>query len=226
MKFKQSKLILILVVIALIIGGILYKVVFYENYTYNYTYISAENNKIEKEQINAIETMLKDNGCNYEKTQFDMLSVDDKKNFVIRNSEYNKLAKSIKLEKVKLKENEAFLIPGYDLGIRKFGYTKEIKGLKKIKVTDKELDVVGVSNKRIPATGRMVLTSLFKSQVVVSDNLYEKLQKNSESKIVKVYGYNFSDERKAQDMTRKLEENKLFKYDSENKGKFHLLEKE
>jgi len=218
MKFKQSKLILILIVISLILGGTyaFYKVAFCGGYTYKYTFISSENNKREKEQINAVEATIKDNGCNYEKTQFDMLSVDDNKNVVIKNSEYNKLAKSLNLKEVDLKENETILIPTYDLGIRKLSYTKEIKGLKKFKVTDKGLDVVGVANKRIPSTGKTVLGSWFKSQAVVSDSLYEKLQKNSESKLVKVYGYNFSDEKKAEEVTKNLRNNDLLKSSEDN----------
>ena len=55
-------------------------------------YISKEDNKNKNEQLSLIENTLKENKYNYNKTVYNVLEINDSNDYVIKNSEYNKIA--------------------------------------------------------------------------------------------------------------------------------------
>ncbi|MEO3216962.1 hypothetical protein [Romboutsia sp. 1001216sp1] len=146
-----------------------------------------------------------------------MLKVDDNNNMVIKESEYNKLANKLDLEKVRVNDKEAAIIPRYD-GIKNFKYMNELKELTNYKVENNNLKVVSVVDKKI------LITGLFKSQIIISDNLYNKLEKDSENKIVTVKGYEFKENSKSDKAILQIKENKLFSNNNEN-DIFYLFSK-
>jgi len=204
MKFSKSKIILIcLLVIVILAGGFVFKeFIISDNFPYSCTYISAEGNEKEQEQLMTIENLLKDNNYKYEQIKFQLLNTKDN-SVVIKNSEYNKLSKVLGFKEVKLKENETLIIPKYD-GLKNFKYRKELKEVKKFKVDDIELDVIGIGYKKILVTG------LFNSQIVVSDSLYEDLQSSNENKILNVFAYNFEEDDTIKGLFDKLKRDSLF----------------
>lgn len=204
MKFSKSKIILIcLLVIVILAGGFVFKeFIISDNFPYSCTYISSEGNEKEQEQLMTIENLLKDNNYKYEQIKFQLLNTKDN-SVVIKSSEYNKLSKLLGFKEVELKENETLIIPKYD-GLKNFKYRKELKEVKKFKVDDIELDVMGIGYKKILVTG------LFNSQIVVSDSLYEYLQSSNENKILNVFAYNFEEDDTIKGLFDKLKRNSLF----------------
>lgn len=208
---------LISAAVILIGGKFVYDNFIDDDFTYPLTYISIEGNKREKDQIDTIEKSLESNKCKFEEINFEMLKVDDKNNMVIKESEYNKLANKLDLEKVKVNDKEAAIIPRYD-GIKNFKYMNELKEITNYKVENNNLKVVGVVDKKI------LITGLFKSQIIISDNLYNKLEKDSENKIVTVKGYEFKENSKSDKAILQIKENKLFSNNNQN-DKFYLFSK-
>lgn len=217
---KLSKRIIVGLISAAVIfigGKFVYDNFIDDDFTYPLTYISIEGNKREKDQIDTIEKSLESNKCKFEEINFEMLKVDDKNNMVIKESEYNKLANKLDLEKVKVNDKEAAIIPRYD-GKKNFKYMNELKELTNYKVENNNLKVVGVVDKKI------LITGLFKSQIIISDNLYNKLEKDSENKIVTVKGYEFKENSKSDKAILKIKENKSFSNNNEN-DLFYLFSK-
>lgn len=218
MKLSKRIIVGLISAAVILIGGkFVYDNFIDDDFTYPLTYISIEGNKREKDQIDTIEKSLESNKCKFEEINFEMLKVDDKNNMVIKESEYNKLANKLDLEKVKVNDKEAAIIPRYD-GIKNFKYMNELKELTNYKVENNNLKVVGVVDKKI------LITGLFKSQIIISDNLYNKLEKDSENKIVTVKGYEFKENSKSDKAILQIKENKLFSNNNQN-DKFYLFSK-
>ncbi|WP_195940312.1 hypothetical protein [Romboutsia sp. 1001713B170131_170501_G6] len=218
MKLSKRIIVGLISAAVILIGGkFVYDNFIDDDFTYPLTYISIEGNKREKDQIDTIEKSLESNKCKFEKINFEMLKVDDKNNMVIKESEYNKLANKLDLEKVKVNDKEAAIIPRYD-GIKNFKYMNELKELTNYKVENNNLKVVGVVDKKI------LITGLFKSQIIISDNLYNKLEKDSENKIVTVKGYEFKENSKSDKAILQIKENKSFSNNNEN-DIFYLFSK-
>lgn len=218
MKLSKRIIVGLISAAVILIGGkFVYDNFIDDDFTYPLTYISIEGNKREKDQIDTIEKSLESNKCKFEKINFEMLKVDDKNNMVIKESEYNKLANKLDLEKVKVNDKEAAIIPRYD-GIKNFKYMNELKELTNYKVENNNLKVVGVVDKKI------LITGLFKSQIIISDNLYNKLEKDRENKIVTVKGYEFKENSKSDKAILQIKENKSFSNNNEN-DLFYLFSK-
>ena len=218
MKLSKRTIVGLLSAVVILIGGkFVYDNFIDDDFTYPLTYISIEGNKREKDQIDTIEKSLNSNKCKFEEINFEMLKVDDNNNMVIKESEYNKLANKLDLEKVRVNDKEAAIIPRYD-GIKNFKYMNELKELTNYKVENNNLKVVGVVDKKI------LITGLFKSQIIISDNLYNKLEKDSENKIVTVKGYEFKENSKSDKAILQIKENKLFSNNNEN-DIFYLFSK-
>ncbi|MDB8805942.1 MULTISPECIES: hypothetical protein [unclassified Romboutsia] len=218
MKLSKRIIVGLISAAVILIGGkFVYDNFIDDDFTYPLTYISIEGNKREKDQIDTIEKSLESNKCKFEEINFEMLKVDDKNNMVIKESEYNKLANKLDLEKVKVNDKEAAIIPRYD-GIKNFKYMNELKELTNYKVENNNLKVVGVVDKKI------LITGLFKSQIIISDNLYNKLEKDSENKIVTVKGYEFKENSKSDKAILQIKENKSFSNNNEN-DLFYLFSK-
>ena len=218
MKLSKRTIVGLLSAAVILIGGkFVYDNFIDDDFTYPLTYISIEGNKREKDQIDTIEKSLESNKCKFEEINFEMLKVDDKNNMVIKESEYNKLANKLDLEKVKVNDKEAAIIPRYD-GIKNFKYMNELKELTNYKVENNNLKVVSVVDKKI------LITGLFKSQIIISDNLYNKLEKDSENKIVTVKGYEFKENSKSDKAILQIKENKSFSNNNEN-DLFYLFSK-
>ncbi|CEI73136.1 MULTISPECIES: hypothetical protein [Romboutsia] len=218
MKLSKRTIVGLLSAAVILIGGkFVYDNFIDDDLTYPLTYISIEGNKREKDQIDTIEKSLNSNKCKFEEINFEMLKVDDNNNMVIKESEYNKLANKLDLEKVRVNDKEAAIIPRYD-GIKNFKYMNELKELTNYKVENNNLKVVSVVDKKI------LITGLFKSQIIISDNLYNKLEKDSENKIVTVKGYEFKENSKSDKAILQIKENKLFSNNNEN-DIFYLFSK-
>ncbi len=218
MKLSKRIIVGLISAAVILIGGkFVYDNFIDDDFTYPLTYISIEGNKREKDQIDTIDKSLESNKCKFEEINFEMLKVDDKNNMVIKESEYNKLANKLDLEKVKVNDKEAAIIPRYD-GIKNFKYMNELKELTNYKVENNNLKVVGVVDKKI------LITGLFKSQIIISDNLYNKLEKDSENKIVTVKGYEFKENSKSDKAILQIKENKSFSNNNEN-DLFYLFSK-
>lgn len=206
MKFTKGKVIAAVLGIMVIAGGVSVYKSSINDYPYRLIYMSEEGNKKEKSQEEAINEALK--GSNAKETNFDMLKVDDKGTVVIKQTEYNKLAKDKSLKEVDLSGDEAMIIPRYD-GIKNISYLKKQKEVKEFKAKDIDLKIKGVLNKKI------LITGLFKNQFVVSDKTYEKLSKDS--KILEVNGYDYESNKNIQNNVTKLFKNKLFSISNDDR---------
>lgn len=218
MNFLKSKLFYTFIAIVVVVGGfyIAKDYILEENFPYIYTYITNEDNQLKEQQINLIEKTLKDNNKKYEKIQFEMLNVDNSNTVVIRKTEYNVLAKKLNSNEANLKENETMIIPRYD-GMINTEYRKELEEVEKFKLGAIELKVVDVGSKKILVTG------LFENQLVISDEVYEKMKKESTNKIINIYGYNFDNLGGSGEMTRKLKMDDLFADMYERTKEYYLL---
>ncbi|MCC3866729.1 hypothetical protein [Terrisporobacter mayombei] len=201
MKISKGKVIAAILGIIVIAGGVSVYKSSTNDYPYRLIYISEEGNKQEKSQEEAINEALK--GLNVKETDFDMLKVDDKGTVVIKQSEYNKLAKDKRLKEVNLSGDEAMIIPRYD-GIKNISYLKKQKGIKEFKVKDIDLKIKGVLNKKI------LITGLFTNQLVVSDKTYEKLSKDS--KTLEISGYDYELNKDTKNNVASLFKNKSFSF--------------
>ncbi|WP_018590639.1 hypothetical protein [Terrisporobacter glycolicus] len=206
MKFSKGKVIAAVLGILVIVGGVSVYKSLINDYPYRLIYISEEGNKKEKSQEEAINEALK--GSNAKETNFDMLKVDDKGTVVIKQTEYNKLAKDKSLKVVDLSGDEAMIIPRYD-GIKNLSYLNKQKEVKEFKAKDIDIKIKGVLNKKI------LITGLFKNQFVVSDKTYEKLSKDS--KILKVNGYDYESNKNIQNNVTRLFKNKLFSISNDDR---------
>lgn len=138
-----------------------------------------------------------------------------KNNMVIKESEYNKLAKESGLKEVNVKENETIIIPRYD-GIKNTKYLKEQKSIKEFKINDKTLKVSGVGEEKIFVTG------LFDNQLIVSDKVYDELCKNKDNKDVKVMAYDYKVKEDIKNAMTKFKPDSLF---SNNNDSFYFISK-
>ncbi|RDY24364.1 hypothetical protein CHF27_003135 [Romboutsia maritimum] len=213
MKLSKGKLagIVIGVAIAVIGGNFIYNNFLNDNddLQYRLTYISMEGNREEKQQEEAIKNGLKDTKVS--EVDFTMLQLDENENMVMKESEYNKLAEKLNLKKVTLKDDEAMIIPSYD-GIKNSKYLKEQESIKEYKLREKNLNMLGVLDKKILVAG------LYKHQFIISDKLYNEF--SSDSKTLNIKGYDFKDNKKTNQSLLNLFATKLF---DKNNNKLFLL---
>lgn len=163
-------------------------------YPFIIQYLTREYNKDKDTQVNIIEESLKDNGYNYDKTVFNFISIGDTNKFVISQSEFNKIALKLNLDKVNLNENETIIVPRYTDS----KYIKTLEELKEFEVGNNKLKVKGI------ASGKIFPMGYGESTVVVNDNLYNKLEKDSSNQHVISYGYDYKDWEKSADMDKIL----------------------
>lgn len=75
-------------------------------YPYILNLTSSENNKAESEQIKIIEDTLHEDGYKFNKTHFKILNIENSRQYVVSNSEFNIVGKKLGIDSVELKENE------------------------------------------------------------------------------------------------------------------------
>ncbi|SCI95391.1 Uncharacterised protein [uncultured Clostridium sp.] len=215
MKISKNKIISLVLGVTVLAGGFFsFKAFMGENYPYRLVYISEKGNPNEKLQKEAINKVFK--GTDMKETNFDMLEVDDKGTVVIDQTEYNKLAKEKNLKEVNLTDDETMIIPRYD-GLKNKKYLDEQKEKKEFKVKDMTLKVKGVLNNKI------LITGLFKNQLVVSDKTYDKISRDS--KTLDISGYNYEANTDIKNKVASLFKNKLFSI-SEGDRLFYLIGKD
>lgn len=204
---KRKKIILGIIISSVILVGGKFS---YDNFikddsfTYTLTYISIQGNEKEENQINKINEVIKSNECKYEETDFNMLKVDEENNVVIKESEYNKLAKKNGFDEVDLNDNDTMIIPTYD-GLKNISYIKELKEVKGYSIDDLKLNVVGVTKNKILVDG------MFKNQLIVDDIVYDKLLEDTENKSMLIKGFDIADKIKSEIVSKELKTDKLLK---------------
>lgn len=184
------------------------------NYPFVINYISKEDNKNKNEQLRLIENTLKENKYNYNKTVYNVLEINDSNDYVIKNSEYNKIAGKLGLDKVSLDKNQAVLVPRFN----DTQYRNKLKDTSMFTALNNKLKVVGVSKDKI-------FPLVYGQNIaVVNDSLYSDLAKDSSSINTNVYGYDYKNWENSGDIISKLQEkiqkNSLNDYD---KGKYYEI---
>ncbi|GAA0103986.1 ABC transporter permease [Paraclostridium sordellii] len=179
------------------------------NYPFVINYIIKEDNKNKNEQLSLIENTLKENKYNYNKTIYNVLEINDSNDYVIKNSEYNKIAGKLGLDKVSLDKNQAVLVPRFN----DTQYRNKLKDTSMFTALNNKLKVVGVSKDKIFPLG------YGQNIAVVNDSLYSDLAKDSSSINTNVYGYDYKNWENSGDIISKLQEkiqkNSLNDYDKD-----------
>lgn len=164
-------------------------------YPYVLTYTSSKDNKVEKEQIKIIEDELNKGGYVYDKSSFNVLDLENKGRYILKESDFNNLGEKLKIENIRLNNNEALIIPRYTDS----KYQKGLKDIKTLEVGSKNLKVKGISSKKIIPAGYM------KTFMVVNDNLYLKLEKDSNNTEYIINGYNYDNWEKSYETAIKIQ---------------------
>ncbi|MEG2289413.1 MAG: hypothetical protein RR891_05290 [Clostridium sp.] len=217
---KKNKLILGVIISGVILVGGKFS---YDNFikddsfTHTLTYISIQGNEKEKNQINEINRVIKSNECKYEEIDFNMLKVDEENNVVIKESEYNKLAKKKGFKEVDLNDNDTMIIPRYD-GLKNTSYIKELKEVKEYSIDDLKLNAVGVTKNKILVEG------MFKNQLIIDDSVYNKLLEDIENKSILIKGFDIEDTKKSKLVSKELKSDKLFEKVKNEQSYFILSE--
>lgn len=213
---KKNKLFLSIIISGVILlgGKILYdNFIKDDGFVYTLTYISIQGNEKEESQINKINKVMKSNECKYDETNFGMLKVGEENNVIIKESEYNKLAKKKGFKVVDLNDNDTVIIPTYD-GVKNISYIKKLKEIKEYTIDDLKLNVVGVNNNKILVEG------IFKNQLIVDDKIYNKLLEDTENKTILIKGFDIEDKKMSKVVIKELRNDKLFKKAENNQFYF------
>lgn len=203
---KKNKLILGVIISGVILVGgkfVYDNLINDDGFVHTLTYISIQGNEKEENQIDRINEVLESNRCKYEETNFNMLKVDEENNVVIKESEYNEVAKKLGFEEVHLNDKDTMIIPRYD-GLKNISYFKELKEIKEYSIDDLELSVVGVMDNKI------IVEGLFKNQLIVDDALYNKLLEDTENKPMLIMGFDIESKKESEAVSADLKKDKLF----------------
>ncbi|MEG2919271.1 MAG: hypothetical protein RR851_15250, partial [Clostridium sp.] len=145
------------------------------------------------------------------------LKVDEENNVVIKESEYNKLAKKKGFKEVDLNDNDTMIIPRYD-GLKNTSYIKELKEVKEYSIDDLKLNAVGVTKNKILVEG------MFKNQLIIDDSVYNKLLEDIENKSILIKGFDIEDTKKSKLVSKELKSDKLFEKVKNEQSYFILSE--
>lgn len=151
-------------------------------YPYILNLTSSDNNKAESEQIKIIEDTLHEDGYKFNKTHFKILNIGNSRQYVVRNSEFNRVGKKLGIDNVELKENETSIIPRFDTT----KYRDGLKEINSLKVGSEDLKVKGIASNRITDVGMM------DSLLVINDNMYSKLEKDKNNVTFNIIGYDYN----------------------------------
>ncbi|NLO90341.1 MAG: ABC transporter permease [Clostridia bacterium] len=162
------------------------------------TYTSYSGNENEQQHIKTIDEMLESHGFHYEKYQSKVIkqvSKDSQVIHVIKQSDYNKRASALGLERVVLDKGQALLVPVY---VRFDPKRDKTLSQKNIALDNGEinLEVVGVAPKVIFYSG------LFRNLVVVNDETFNKITDIQEK--YHSYSYDIPDWLNTIEVTEKL----------------------
>lgn len=217
---KKNKLILGVIISGVILvgGKFLYdNFIKDDSFTHTLTYISIQGNEKEENQISTINSVINLNKCKYEETDFNMLRVDEENNVVIKESEYNKIAKKKGFKEVDLNEKDTMIIPRFD-GLKNISYIKELKEVNEYSIDDLKLNVVGVTKNKI------LLEGMFENQLIVDDSVYNKLLEDTENESMLIKAFDIEDKEQSKLVSKELKQDKLFQREK-NKQSYFLLSK-
>lgn len=185
-----------------------------KNFPLDFNYISLENNKDEKEHIKDIEESLKKDNLLKNKISINIINEKSSNNsniYLIKVSDYNRLAELIQVSKVSVARNEALIVPIYP----KKSYRKDLVSIKE--VTTKEglkLNVKDVTEKNIFPAG------LLQQTLIINDDLYNSME--SKNSVIKYYGYKVKDIEAALKNDTYLKE-KILGKNFEHRGEYYFL---
>jgi hypothetical protein len=151
------------------------------DYPFVLNYISSNYNYVEHQQVEIIENTLKKAGYNYDKTTFEMLNINNEGKYVIKNSEFNKVAKKLNIRSVKLNKDETLIVPRFD----NKRYKKNISKFNDFEIGLYNLKVKGIADGKILPKGIGIWI------VVVNDNLYSQLETDDGNIKYYVNGYKY-----------------------------------
>lgn len=175
------------------------------DYPFVLNYISSNYNYVKRQQVEVIENTLNKAGYDYDKTAFEILNINNEGKYVIKNSEFNKVAKKLKLRKVKLNNDETLIVPRFD----NKRYKKNISKFTNFEIGLYNLKVKGIADGKILPKGIGIWI------VVVNDNLYSQLEKDDGNIKYYVNGYKYDNWESSASLDEKIQ-NKLGKISINN----------
>lgn len=151
-------------------------------YPFILNYMSSSYNYMNDEQVKSIEGTLDEYGYKYKKIDYKLLNINNEGKYVIKNSEFNKLAKELNLDTVDLGVNETLIVPRFD----NERYKNKISEFKDFDIGLYNLNVEGI------ATGQILPKGVGTWVVVVNDKIYSQLEKDLGNTTVNVTGYDYN----------------------------------
>lgn len=165
-----------------------------QGYPFAIFYMNTEGNSIKDSQTNLIEKTLDKNNYSYKKTDYEVLSLGNRK-YLISNSEFNKVAKELGYKTVNLSKNETVIVPGERKKVTKSNLSQLDSN---ININNKNLDIVGQSS------GQLLASGIYNEMNVVSDDLYNEFKNDSKNTVWIGHGYNYKNWESSTNMTTKL----------------------
>ncbi|WP_040327421.1 FtsX-like permease family protein [Clostridium ihumii] len=150
-------------------------------FPFNIFYMSTENNKISDSQMKLIENTLDKNKYNFKKYEYKFLNTNDRQ-YVINNSEFNKIGAVLGYKKIRLNSDEAALIPTKSSP----NSIKSLNTINEFNIQDVNLHV------KFIVEGPLLAEGFYNNMLVVSDDMYKILETNKSTISWTGYGYNYN----------------------------------